>query len=1204
MIHTVYSNAFEVLQTVLLHNLETLRLTETPPERSGGDVFFRRTLEHVPVLVPHRAAGRVLTRAIARRAGVCAGVDFMGASQWMNFFSYEPLANVVGNEADWMIWSILRETGPGSFREARGHERLRDYLKEKTDAEIFTLARRISGLFVRYVSYRLDWVMDWLGIAPEKEADRAAKKERTKLRDHPDFLWQRDLWRALAERPGWRGRAFLQKLPESLRALEAADPAKRRLALADGREIALPRELHVFMPFVVPPLMLPILKAYAKSGRDIWLYLWNPSEAYWFDLVPRRLFSVAERESGHREVGHPLLAANGRSTRANIDRLWRFTDQTVKVPELLPAEVETAGEIDAGRVEPIRPRRERFADFMSDAFVRPQDLTVDTVSDLQSYYLESNSPRLLRRIQDSVLTLDEGRVVPENGEILAPGDDSVAFAAAPTAAREAEALADWLLSAFAADPDLKPEDVLVATPDLAAALPLLERAFNALPDERRIAWRATGLQSVDPDSPAMALLDLARLLTGRCRSEDFLAWVALPAVSDALGLTINDVTILTQWLLEAGFRFGLSDAHLEAISPETFEEVRETTLERACERLLLGYLLPDDEKEPLLNVVPVTGTEGESWVSVADRPDLLDTLGRLCRDLEAFRLRTEEAVRGSASARVGWIVDAIDKFFPKSAAQDFSELKRGASELAREIETALGDDPERPAVAFDLFVQALEERLTKSPGSGTPGQGVTVTGMSDLRGIPHKVIAVVGLNEDSSFPGSSAHEEFDLMAAAPRRGDRDSRVDNRNVFLDLILCARERLLISYVAGTEAVERGPSVVAEELREWILGFEPESGARRRLAARLTHKIPLNAFSRAAFVPEAGPWRSHDAGLLETFRRASARGFEEREAPFADEGLPLVAEGGQRVVIALTDVVRWWRHPSKATLRAAGVSLSPEASDPTLGFFPSNDALDAWTVKNRMLEALLAGEDPQRIYLRLMRHPRFGSAGLREFRLGESLAGAQKIHEARERLRAGMEPAENRTIELEVSEGWVIAHEVKDLWKDPAGLCLLRCSVSKLSSLSWLMSWAEYALLAASGEKVASRWMTAEEKDEEKVHELPEITPGEARRFLNAFLLPFLETARSAAQLTDVGNAGGGYEPDRRFDRILWRGSPGEKSAEETRKALEGGFKKLWAPGKRDTFAKVLNAWIGALSRPGEDFSRLPPPQEFLAQGGDRA
>ena len=52
------------------------------------------------------------------------------------------------------------------------------------------------------------------------------------------------------------------------------------------------------------------------------------------------------------------------------------------------------------------------------------------------------------------------------------------------------------------------------------------------------------------------------------------------------------------------------------------------------------------------------------------------------------------------------------------------------------------------------------------------GNGLTFAGMKEFRGLPYKVIAVVGLNRDSAFPGTNTAEEFDLMAPGTSAGMR------------------------------------------------------------------------------------------------------------------------------------------------------------------------------------------------------------------------------------------------------------------------------------------------------------------------------------------------------------------------------------------------------------------------------------------------
>lgn len=103
-----------------------------------------------------------------------------------------------------MIWDLLRRTGSGSFREGPGRERLRHYLEGRSDEDVWHLARRIAEVFVVYSTYRLDWVLDWLGMHPEMLNDTDARTTEQKVLElHPDFAWQRDLWRELASRrPG------------------------------------------------------------------------------------------------------------------------------------------------------------------------------------------------------------------------------------------------------------------------------------------------------------------------------------------------------------------------------------------------------------------------------------------------------------------------------------------------------------------------------------------------------------------------------------------------------------------------------------------------------------------------------------------------------------------------------------------------------------------------------------------------------------------------------------------------------------------------------------------------------------------------------------------------------------------------------------------------------------------------------------------
>ena len=1180
MIHTVYSNSYEVLQAVLLNNMTALGFDEPSDVTAPDEAFFARAFEKVPVIIPSRAVEENLRMALARRDGVCAGMAFMPLSAWMGFFSKEPLANVVGNEADWMIWRILREDGPKAFRHEPGHERLSHYLDGKNDVEIYALARHISAAFVVYSTYRVDWVLEWLGIHPELVPNGPGHSEELrKLEAHPDFVWQRDLWRRLAEREHWQGKGFLSDFPDTLLKL-AQSAGKRELTLDGGRRVPLPSSLHIFVPFVVPPLMLPILKALAQSGRDVWFYLLNPTSEYWFDLVPRQLFDWRKEENEEAAVGHPLLADNGLSTRANIDRIWRFTAVTDEEQRLT--------EIDLPPAEaPTESARRAFLKHFAG---RAQDLKVDREAVTQSFYLESREPALLRRIQDSILKLENHLGEPEEGKTLFRSDDrSLTFMRAPTATRELEGLADWLQDAFRKDPTLKPSDVLAVTPDISAAAPLVDKVFGSLPEGRRIDWRFTGLRALDTDTAAQALFALADLMTGRARREDFEAWLSMPLVSQRFRLSGTDLSTVTAWLRSAGYRYGLSDSHLTALDAVTFANVKEMSLARAVERLTLGLMQPDSENMPFGDTIPVRGDEDEGWVSAADQPELVATLARVSSLLEAFRARTE----GEQPARVWatWIADAFGAFFPpERGSVNYSKLRTVVAEMRSEIERASDANEEETCLSFGLFVRAVSERMEAQPGGGSETNAVTFTGMSQLRGLPYRIIAIFGLNDDCAFPGTTRREEFDLMAAVPRRGDRDSRIDNRNVFLDLLLAARERFLISYVCGTGAgsAERRPSVVAQELYDWLLTFAHGREERRAAEKALSVTLSLNAFSPDNFRRSARGWRSHDAKLFEAVKEALQAGYRAKETPFADCGIAQVEKTAADLEpVSFLSLYAFWRSPSDWVLKTFGIRLPDALSDQEEGLMPDTDTLAVWKRRMDAFNAVVSGEGTTALSRRWLADPRYGAEGVRDWAVSKDLRFGSELAEAYGRRIAALTPADDLELCAQPDPTLPpLTHRLTGVYLENGVPVMVRATASGEGGGGIVRAFFEYALALSAGVSIGCEIFYKSKDDKTKLDVpscllLPDMTPEEAARIVRALMTLYMRTAASAAALTDKNAAafGSDGEEENRAESMLWRGRA-LAEAKKIREKLDAAVKAMTSPkSKPEARVQAMNDFESA-------------------------
>ena len=119
-----------------------------------------------------------------------------------------------------------------------------------------------------------------------------------------------------------------------------------------------------------------------------------------------------------------------------------------------------------------------------------------------------------------------------------------------------------------------------------------------------------------------------------------------------------------------------------------------------------------------------------------------------------------------------------------------------------------------PLVAMrGLLESALTE--SRSPHGFLTG-AVTFCEAMPMRSIPFRVVVLLGMDE-REFPRSGARHGFDLMAQEPRVGDRSLRDDDRYLFLEALLAARDALVVTYTGQSvrDNAPLPPSVVVSEL-----------------------------------------------------------------------------------------------------------------------------------------------------------------------------------------------------------------------------------------------------------------------------------------------------------------------------------------------------------------------------------------------------
>ncbi|MCL1911414.1 MAG: exodeoxyribonuclease V subunit gamma, partial [Leptospirales bacterium] len=143
---------------------------------------------------------------------------------------------------------------------------------------------------------------------------------------------------------------------------------------------------------------------------------------------------------------------------------------------------------------------------------------------------------------------------------------------------------------------------------------------------------------------------------------------------------------------------------------------------------------------------------------------------------------------------------------------------RNQIKIFKEIEELCGFTGK---IGFDVMSAYLKARFNNKPaGRGFITGGVTFCSMVPLRSIPFKIICILGMN-DGAFPRNQAHDAFDLIAIKPRPGDRDTRKNDRYLFLETILSTRKKLYISYIGrnikNNSRIPPSPAVI--ELQDYI-------------------------------------------------------------------------------------------------------------------------------------------------------------------------------------------------------------------------------------------------------------------------------------------------------------------------------------------------------------------------------------------------
>lgn len=853
----------------------------------------------------------------------------------------------------------------------------------------YATAAHLAALFDSYASQRPGLIAAW---AAESDTDGAG---------HPvpeDLLWQPQLWRRLRAEVG---------TPSPAERLEAACARLR----AEPELVPLPERFSLFGATRMSTDQLAVLSALARS-RDIHLWLPHPSPAMWRAVVEASAPSAGAAESGTRTTDLAAAVANS-GTRA------AHNSAVVPHHPLL-----------AGLARDVRELQQRLAG----------------VADTDTYHPVADDPAapraatLLEAVQAGVR---DDRWPPDTRHA---GDGTVRVHACHGPARQVEVLRECLLGLFAADHTLEPRDVLVLCPEVETYAPLVRAAFGQqgtgsagpVPDSAhpahqlrvRLADRGRGVTN-----PLLAVIGvLLELADGRVTVTQVLDLAAAETVRRRCGFDDDDIERLREWAAESGARWGIGQRQRQAFGLADFAQ---NTLNSAVDRILLGVTAGETSEDWLDLALPLDDVDSND-VDLAGRfAEFIDRLAVCLRDLRGPRPAHEWAeVLGRA----------LDLLTDVPSAQSWIRTE-ARTELAAALERADEVDLRLADVAV-----LLHTRLAARPARANFRTGeLTVCGLTPMRSVPHRVVVLLGLDDDV-FPRAGGVDGDDVLARDPLLGERDPRSEDRQLLLDAVLAAEQRLLVLHTGAdpVTGAHRPPAIPVAELLDVLRAHVGAAG----MDAVVT-RHPLQGFDRRNFRADA-PFSFDTVALT----GAVAAGQPARPRPAF---LPEPLSTPELTDVALADLISFVEHPVRAFLwQRLGLRV-PEHDEDIADRLPIElDGLAKWELGERLLAARLNGADPAALRAAEWRRGTLPPFGFGAAVLDEVEHTVDKLVRA---SRADYEgPARAVDVAVDLGNGRRLTGTVPEV----RGETLVRTTFSRLAPKHRLAAWVSLLALAVTEDR----------------------------------------------------------------------------------------------------------------------------------------
>jgi exodeoxyribonuclease V gamma subunit len=649
-------------------------------------------------------------------------------------------------------------------------------------------------------------------------------------------------------------------------------------------------------------------------------------------------------------------------------------------------------------------------------------------------------------------------------------DDSLQVHICHSPMREVQVLHDQLLAMLEQDATLRAEDVMVMIPEISLYAPYIEAVFGESSQRPFIPWNISDVCLADDDPVIEAFFSLLALPQSRFTLSELTSFLDVAVMMEHHGLDAEQVDNLRPLLTALGARWGVDGEHRSALGLPNWSQ---QSWQAAMDRWLAGYALGEEDAWQGIAPVPVSNDDAHALAAFC----------LLLTRLNHWRQQLGKTYNGATWQRL--LLAMLQELFG-----DKDDTQGKLSVIRQAI-----DDLSIRAHGIALSPALLRQYLTQELGrverraryfSG----GITFCAMQAQRALPFRVIALLGM-QDANFPRREKSCEFDDMAGTWQAGDPSTGGDDRYLMLETVLCAQQRLYISYCGRSikDNSECQPSVLLRELLDALDQAELRPAGQAAISERITQQHSMQPFSPTNYSEDYCSYDSYWANVANNMAHTNP----------SDAPPPAMQLTGLNSdTLLLSTLASFVSHPIRYFFeQQLGLCITTEevvSDDET--FTP--DGLQQWQLRQQLLESALSQEPLDSNRLRADALLAYGAWGDQQI-----LVQQDKLSTACERL-ADYSQLQATPCPLSIActlaDGRIITVQAHPARYYP-GKGLLHVTASSFGMRAALRLWLEHLAMCAAGVFLAGECSTLLCQD--SCQQWQPLPAAEARELLIAFI-----------------------------------------------------------------------------------------------------